>query len=286
MSGSLFHGSTVESNRILYTPSAFAKTNLLHLQEIGTLHAQRPHVSTRSNLSSYLFFVVVSGAGQLQYDGRVFELHAGDCVYIDCHRTYAQESSLDLWQLQWVHFYGAGAASIYEKYLERGGQPTFHPDSPDAFLTVWDSLFALASSPDYIRDMKLHAGLSQLLVLLMEHSWSPRPGSHHAAKRKNLTEIKGYLEQHYPEKITLDDLAERFFINKFYLTRIFKEQYGVSVNSFLLQIRITHAKQLLRFTDVPLEQIAQECGMGDAAYFSRCFKQVEGISPRGYRQRW
>lgn len=50
--------SIVDSNRILYTPSIFAKTSLFHLQEIGELQALRPHVSSRSNLVSYLFLIV------------------------------------------------------------------------------------------------------------------------------------------------------------------------------------------------------------------------------------
>ena len=47
---------------------------------------------------------------------------------------------------------------------------------------------------------------------------------------------------HFAEKITLDALAERFYINKFYLTRVFKEQFGLSVTSYLTQLRITQAK--------------------------------------------
>ena len=49
MDDALFHGNIVNSRRILYTPSAFARSNLLHLQEIGSLTAQRPHVSRREN---------------------------------------------------------------------------------------------------------------------------------------------------------------------------------------------------------------------------------------------
>lgn len=53
---SLFHDELVESNRIIYTPSDFAKSSLFHLQETGTLQAKFPHTSSRTNLSSYLFY--------------------------------------------------------------------------------------------------------------------------------------------------------------------------------------------------------------------------------------
>ena len=83
----LFHGNLVSANRILYTPSAFAKSSLPHLQEIGTLKAQKPHTSRRENLSSYLFFIILSGSGTLEYDGSSCALHTGDCVFLDCHRA-------------------------------------------------------------------------------------------------------------------------------------------------------------------------------------------------------
>ena len=65
---------SVISERCIYTPSAWAKSTLLYLQEAGTLRAVRAHTSTRSNLRSYLCFVVTSGFGELVYDGRRYEL--------------------------------------------------------------------------------------------------------------------------------------------------------------------------------------------------------------------
>ena len=63
---SLFQGNSVKSKRIIYTPSNFAKTNLLHLQEVGELTAIKPHVNSREGLNSFLFFVVTDGKGKLQ----------------------------------------------------------------------------------------------------------------------------------------------------------------------------------------------------------------------------
>ena len=63
--------SSVTSSRILYTPSTFARTSLLHLQEIGSLQAIHQHTSTRTNLTSFLCFVVLSGEGTLSYEEAV-----------------------------------------------------------------------------------------------------------------------------------------------------------------------------------------------------------------------
>lgn len=283
---SLFHGSLVTTSRILYTPSTFAKTSLLHLQEIGSLQAQKPHTSRRENLSSYLFFLVLSGYGTLEYQGNSHALKAGDCVFLDCHKRYSHRTSDDLWQLKWVHFYGPNMSSIYEKYIERGGQPCFHPKDATPYQLLLQELYTIASAQDYVRDMRIFEKLTSLLTLLMEESWHPENTPFTAVKKQNLQHVKDYLDQHYQEKIPLDYLAGRFYINKFYLTRIFKEQFGISIHNYLLQIRITHAKQLLRFTDKTIETISTECGIEDANYFSRIFKKIEGISPGAFRKMW
>lgn len=119
----------------------------------------------------------------------------------------------------------------------------------------------------------------------MEQSWHPESVTV-SRKRMELVEIKNYLDEHYTDKISLDDLAERFFINKFYLSKIFKETYGTTVNNYLISKRITRAKQLLRFTDMTVEEIGVAIGMGGANYFSRMFRKVEGSSPSEYRKQW
>ena len=175
---------------------------------------------------------------------------------------------------------------IYEKYTERGGLACFRPQSLAPYQKILDSLCESAASSDYVRDMKIFEQLTALLSLLMQDSWHPGSTAKPTSRKYNLQQIKDYLDFHYPETIRLDDLAETFYINKFYLTRIFREQFGVSINAYLLSLRITHAKQLLRFTDFSIEKIGIQCGMKDANYFSRMFKKVEGISPGEYRRQW
>ena len=166
-------------------------------------------------------------------------------------------------------------AAIYKKYRERGGQPSFHPENTAPYTRRLEALYTLAASDNYVRDMQICEGLFALLTLLMKESWHPEIVRTAGTKRQNVQEIKDYLDLHFAEKITLDALAERFYINKFYLTRVFKEQFGLSVTNYLTQLRITQAKRLLRFTGKSVENVAQECGLNDANYFSRLFKKVE-----------
>lgn len=276
---------TVSSNRILYTPSSFARSSLLYIQEVGELEAIAPHTSKRHNLDSYLCFVVTAGSGRLKYNGIEYPLKTGDCVFIDCRNEYSHTTDVDLWNLCWVHFYGAALPAIYHKYAERGGMPVFTPANGGSILALVREIMQIAASSDHIKDMYINEKLACLLTLLMNESWHPEKVSHFSS-RANLQEIKNYLDTHYRQKITLDELAALFYIDKYYLTRIFKRCFGVTIQSYLLEKRITHAKQLLRFSDKTVEEIAFECGFGDVRYFCRVFKKAEGGSPGTYRKKW
>lgn len=284
---------SVSSNRILYTPSSFARTSLLYLQEVGSLKALSPHKSSRSDLASYLCFCVLSGKGQLNYGGQLYYLEQGDCVFVDCRKEYSHITGLcikknnfdNLWSLQWVHFNGVSLSAIYNKYTERGGQPVFHPADFQSIILLISEIYSLAESPDYIRDMRINEKLNQLLTHLMEESWNPESISD-TPKHVELRRIKEYLDDNYANRILLNDLSERFFINKYYLTRIFKEQYGSTVNNYVLSKRITRSKQLLRFSGKSIDEIAFESGFGDSHYFCRMFKKVEGITPGDFRKMW
>ena len=151
----LFDGELVHARRMIYTPSAFAKSNLVHLQEVGQLQARSPHASTRQGLASYLFFVVESGSGTLEYEGETRVLSAGDCAFLDCRRPYRHYTGDDLWQLRWAHFYGPNMAALYKKYRERGGQPSFHPENTAPYTRRLEALYTLAASDNYVRDMQI-----------------------------------------------------------------------------------------------------------------------------------
>ncbi|HJC58163.1 MAG TPA: AraC family transcriptional regulator [Candidatus Eisenbergiella intestinipullorum] len=311
---SLFSSSnagTVRSGRIIYTPSAFARSSLLHLQETGTLQALKPHKNERSGLHSCLFFLVLSGCGRLVYDNRSYDLRTGDCVFIDCRKAYSHETGMEaecqgrekkgrdgaqkgpdgteggcgLWSLQWCHFYGPNMNAVYQKYQERGGRPVFRPAQPEGYRKILTELYEIAGSADYVRDMRIQEKLSSLLILLMEDAWDMQKAAAGPQETVDIQQVKEYLDANYKKKITLDELASRFFISKYYLLALFKDRYGVTVNAYLNQLRVTWIKQQLRFTDRTAESLAAELNI-EPAYLSRMFKKVEGMSPSVFRKSW
>lgn len=276
---------SVESQRILYTPSAFARESLLHLQEAGTLRALQPHTSRREDLRSFLCFLVCRGSGSLSWEGEDHPLGPGDVVFVDCSRGYAHSTAGDLWTLKWCHFDGPTMVSVYEKYRQRGGSPVIRGADAGRYGELLDQLYSIAASNDYIRDMRINETLSQLLTLLMETSWN-REGRVLDPRKMDIRRVKSYLDAHFREKITLESVAAHFYVDKHYLARRFKAEYGTTVTHHIHHLRITQAKWMLRFTDKTVEQIGLECGAAELPYFSRLFKKLEGISPTEYRSRW
>ena len=290
--------NSVSSNRIIYTPSTFTRSSLIHLQETGTLQATHPHKNERSDLSSCLFFTVLSGSGRLAYEGKEYGLTLGDCVFIDCKKPYSHETgnsicqeqmntasdTNDLWSLQWCHFYGPNMGAIYRKYQERGGRPVFRTSQLNSYHDILDQLYTIASSPDYVRDMRIHEKLSSLLILLMEDAWDDTQ-IQNTPDTLDIQTIKDYLDENFTKRISLDDLAGSFYLNKYYLMKLFKDRYGMTINAYLNQARVTWVKQQLRFTDKTVEMLAAELQI-EPAYLSRLFKKVEGVSPTQFRKSW
>ena len=279
---------SVESQRILYTPSSFARESLVHLQEVGSLRALSAHTSRRQDLGSYLCFVVEEGEGRLRWEGEDHPLGPGDVVFVDCRRGYAHSTGLPgkpLWSLRWCHFSGPNMAEVYAKYCQRGGPPVIRGADARRYSALFRELYDIAGSADYIRDMRINEKLCSLLTLLMESSWN-RENRIREPRKMDIHQVRSYLDEHFREKVTLESVAGRFFVDKHYLARRFRAEYGTTVTQYIHHLRITEAKWMLRFTDKTVEEIGLSCGAGELPYFSRLFKKLEGISPTEYRSLW
>lgn len=93
-----------------------------------------------------------------------------------------------------------------------------------------------------------------------------------------------YIDLHFSEKITLDELAEKCYTNKYHLSHLFTRTQGVSVGKYILDKRIALSKELLKNRSNSVEYIAEETGFHDPAYFCRVFKRETGKSPSAWRK--
>ena len=93
-----------------------------------------------------------------------------------------------------------------------------------------------------------------------------------------------YIREHYKEGISLEDVAGRLGITPEYLSTLFNREMGENFSTFLRKFRISHAKRLLKGTDMKVYEIAEAVGYTDPKYFARVFKDELGVSPGEYRQ--
>lgn len=271
--------------RYIHTPSTFARQSLLYVQEAGHLISHDRHISRRSHLESFLFFVVLSGSGTVSIENSRIPLHAGDHVFLDCQKPYFHESSEnDPWELLWVHFHGASMDGYWNYFVSHQKPAVFHPESPSSFQILLEELLKLeetrSGSRELLENELLHRLVTQLLL------WQKETDPLTDSTSSKLQEIRAYLDTHYKEKLSLDELANRFYISKYHMSREFKKSFGMTLGNYVTSLRITKAKELLRFSDLQIEAIARSCGIEDNSYFNKVFQKAEGITAREYRRKW
>ncbi|ADC91244.1 AraC family transcriptional regulator [Mageeibacillus indolicus] len=97
------------------------------------------------------------------------------------------------------------------------------------------------------------------------------------------TRVRAYMDEHFCDEISLQDLADRFNISSFYLAHIFKKQYGYPPLQYILRRRIGLAQTLLITTDLPVGEIGARVGYANPSHFNLIFTKNTGTSPRKYR---
>ena len=102
-------------------------------------------------------------------------------------------------------------------------------------------------------------------------------------KVERLHPIMLFMQSHLHEPLQLEDMAERMQLHPTYFSNLFSQTLGISPMQYLKNLRIKTAQELLRFTSLPIYEVAAQTGYTDSLYFSRCFKQKIGISPTQYR---
>lgn len=97
------------------------------------------------------------------------------------------------------------------------------------------------------------------------------------------TSITDYIHKNFTSSITLEDLSRHSGLSKNRLISIFKRLYHTTPIKYINTLRIYRAEELLQSTDLPITQIALECGFNDSNYFTRTFHAIKGITPRDFR---
>lgn len=100
---------------------------------------------------------------------------------------------------------------------------------------------------------------------------------------KECAAARRYIDSHFREILSLDQLAAMVHINKYHLVHSFTKSYGISPINYLLSLRLQESRYLLQSSDHTMSQIAQIVGFSSPCYFSQVFHKAMGMSPREYR---
>ena len=123
--------------------------------------------------------------------------------------------------------------------------------------------------------------LAQVLIQLNRLALQQRREEAMSVPDSTVYNVLGYINEHYNENLTLDELANRFFISKYHLSREFQRLVGTSVHRYIVQKRLVMAKQMLS-AGKPSSEVYQSCGFGDYSNFYRAFKAEYQISPKEF----
>lgn len=103
-------------------------------------------------------------------------------------------------------------------------------------------------------------------------------------KEKNsIQEIAAYIRNHYDKEITLQEIADRFYLSREYISRRFRQEYADTITNYLTNIRVMKAKELLENPHLKIYEIAFMVGYQNEKYFSKVFKKSTGFTPNEYR---
>ena len=131
--------------------------------------------------------------------------------------------------------------------------------------------------------------IEEALAVMAENLKKKGVASHEESQEENcagsfiVKNALAYMEEHYNEKLTLALVAEKTYVSQWHLSKLLNKHENRNFSEILNQIRVEHAKELLKEMQLRIVDISEMVGFTDVAHFSRVFKKMEGISANEYR---
>lgn len=248
--------------RLRSTPTKHTKNNLLYMQEVGILPSESAGYTKRKQIDSYLIILVDKGKGFIEINNTEYILSKGQCAF------------------KWLHFNGISAKYYFDMFSKESCC-VFTPRLINVLNAKVCEIItnnAHKNNKTEIINAKL---ITDILTAILTNEVIPENGEESVNQMKS---VKEYIDNHFTESINLDKISSEFYMNKYYITREFKKEYGETIFQHIIRRRIDYAKELLATTNKTIDEISHLCGFNDQCYFSRQFKKIEGISSLNYRK--
>lgn len=148
---------------------------------------------------------------------------------------------------------------------------------------------AYALSDSLIQQLEFIESLQECIVYLKESCilfMKLINSDFYSIKNPLVKEIYYYIDLHIYKKITLEELSDYCHKSKNYLSAEFKKYTGFTIHSYINQRKIKEARHILLFTNLSFTEIASKLSFSDQSHFIQKFKQIEGMTPKEYRQKY
>ncbi len=231
---------------------------------------------------SYTEFIFVeNGSGEMYYDNRVYPIAKRDFLMIPPN-IYHTEKSTNEGKLE---YYVLGVSNLitedfstdsYSPVINLGNQ---NEHIRQLLVAMYQELKQKKESYELIVE-SLYLQFTVHLMRKMKMEFSFKEGDN---MRKEIANAKDYIDKHYMDDISLDELAELSSLSPYHFIREFSKYMGKTPNKYLNERRIQESKSLLRSTNLSMLDIANEIGFSSSSYFTQRFKALEGITPIEYR---
>ena len=157
--------------------------------------------------------------------------------------------------------------------------------APEDYHRVFELIRTMSQEYDSKHEARESMLRSCFTVLAVTLSRLNDPSSEDAKRHiTNIANTANYIERHYTERLTIEELAEMSHYSSRHFARVFKETYSTTPQKYIVSLRLKHACTLLRETELSIEDAALQSGFGDGNYFSRIFRASMGMSPKQYRK--
>jgi AraC-like DNA-binding protein len=234
------------------------------------------------------FFYVVGGKGRFLVSGHTFEVEEHDLVIVNPNVAHT-ELSLASNPLEYIALGVEGVCFDFQQPQADAEYRLFsYREQPAAirqeFLFYLRALLKEAERDLPYQEIICQDLLEVLVVSMIRHTnftLSVVP-----SKKANMAcaQAKRYIDQHFRETMTLEELSELAHVNKYHLVHTFTHDYGLSPIQYLISRQVEEAKNLLKTTDHSISEIANFTGFASQSYFAQTFQKSTGVSPSRYRR--
>ena len=162
----------------------------------------------------------------------------------------------------------------------------FSPEIRSSVFRKLNDIFLLAQKTDPMRNLIIHLKFIEFLTLLFLHQDQNEytDEAQMTPTEKKIYAVASYIHTHYAEPLSLELLAQKFFIGSCYLSHQFKSITGFTLTDYIQMTRVRNLQSMLINTGIPITEAALSCGFTSFSQFNRVFQKHIGMAPSQYRK--